>query len=77
MIDILQKLNKKNNNTSNAFRVESKLYHYDSLLKLPGNEHNTTILLKKAQLLLENGQEQKSVDIYEDVSKRMSPTWFK
>jgi hypothetical protein len=58
MIDILQKLNKKNNNTSNTFRVESKLYQYDSLLKLPHNEHNPYILLKKAPLLLKNGEEE-------------------
>jgi tetratricopeptide (TPR) repeat protein len=71
MIEILQKLNKRNNNIGNAFRAEGKIAHCDSLLKLLGNEHNTNILLKKAQLLLQNGQEQKSVDIYEDISKRM------
>ncbi|WP_426670046.1 CRTAC1 family protein [Mucilaginibacter sp. McL0603] len=73
MIDILQKLNKKNNNTSNSFRVESKLYHYDSLLKLPHNEHNPYILLKKAPLLLKNGEEEQSVNIYQDLAKRLSP----
>jgi len=74
MIDILQKLDKRNNSIGNAFRAEGKIAYCDSLLKLPGNEHNTTILLKKAQLLLQSGQEQKSVDIYKDISKRMDST---
>src|ERR1700743_2366458 len=71
MIDILQNLDKKNNSIGNVFRPGSKIAYCDSLLKLPGNKHNTNILAKKAQLLLQAGQEQKSVDIYEDIAKRM------
>ena len=74
MISILQRLNKKNYDIANPFRPEAKLAHYDSLLSMPGNGTNAFSLLAKAPLLLQNGQEQKSVDIYEDISKRMDST---
>ena len=74
MISLLQKLNIKNNDIGNAFRPGEKIAHCDSLLNMPGNSHNAYTLLAKAPLLLQDGQEQKSADIYEDLIKRMDST---
>jgi hypothetical protein len=74
MISILRRLNKKNYDVANPFRPEAKIAHYNSLLNMPGNSRNAFSLLAKAPLLLQDGQEQKSVDIYEDISKRMDST---
>jgi hypothetical protein len=74
MIAILQKLDKKNNDIANPFRPQGKIAHCDSLLQIPGNSRNAYTLLAKAPLLLQAGQEQKSVAIYEDIIKRMDST---
>ena len=74
MIAILQKLDKRNNDIANQFRPQAKMAHCDSLLQMPGNSRNAYALLAKAPLLLQAGQEQKSVSIYEDIVKRMDST---
>jgi tetratricopeptide (TPR) repeat protein len=74
MIGILQKLNERNNDIANPFRPQGKIAHCDSLLSMAGNGQNPYTLLVKAPLLLQAGQEQKSVDIYEDLVKRMDST---
>lgn len=74
MIAILQKLDKRNDNIANPFRPQGKIAHCDSLLQIPGNSRNAYTLLAKAPLLLQAGQEQKSVAIYEDIIKRMDST---
>ena len=74
MIEILQKLNVKNNDIGNTFRPGGKIAHCDSLLNMPGNSRNTYTLLAKAPLLLQDGQEQKAVNIYDDLAKRMDST---
>src|ERR1700744_1914297 len=77
MIAILQKLDKRNNDITNQFRPQGKIAHCDSLLQMPGNSRNAYALLAKAPLLLQAGQEQKSVSIYEDIVKRMDTTEVK
>jgi hypothetical protein len=74
MITILQKLDKRNDDIANPFRPQGKIAHCDSLLQMPGNSRNAYTLLAKAPLLLQAGQEQKSVAIYEDIVKRMDST---
>ncbi len=74
MIAILQKLDKRNNDIANQFRPQAKMAHCDSLLQMPGNSRNAYALLAKAPLLLQAGQEQKSVAIYENIVKRMDST---
>jgi hypothetical protein len=74
MVALLQKISKKNNDIANPFRPQGKIAHCDSLLSMAGNSRNAFALLAKAPLLLQAGQEQKSVAIYEDLVKRMDST---
>jgi hypothetical protein len=71
MLQLLRQLEKRNTNMTNPFNPESKLAHCDSVLNLPGNSKNIYSLASKAQLLLKTGQEQESVDIFEDLIQRM------
>lgn len=71
MIDLLKDLNKRNQAMSNSFNPEVKIAHVDSLLKMPGNEHNIALLTSKASLALKIGREQNAVQIYEDILKRL------
>ena len=71
MIQLLSQLRKRNTSMANPFNPESKLAYGDSLLKIPGNGEDLFTLAGKAALLLKAGQEQKSVDIYENLIKRM------
>lgn len=67
MIGILAELNKRFDNFSNPFNAESKMAHCDSLMKIPGNEHNDFMQNMKAALSLKVGQEEQSVKLYEDL----------
>src|SRR5277367_2250424 len=67
MIQMLRSLEKRNTDLENPFNPESKLAHVDTLLKLPGNGKNIYSLSAKAALLLKTGQEQLSVNIYENL----------
>ena len=71
MINILQRLNQKENDILNPFRPEAAIAHCDSLLAMTGNSRNVYTLAVKAPLLLQLGKEQQSVNIYEDLAKRM------
>jgi hypothetical protein len=70
MIEILADLNKKFDNYSNPFDAQSRMAHCDSLLNIPGNEHNDFMRSIKASLSLKVGQEEQSVNIYEDLIQR-------
>ncbi|MDO3626693.1 CRTAC1 family protein [Mucilaginibacter sp. BT774] len=71
MISLLRKLEKHNDIVTNPFNAKPKLVYIDSLLNLRGNNHNMYALSVKAPLLLKEGQEQKAVDIYENLINRM------
>jgi len=71
MVDLLRNLEKRNNSMANPFNPETKLSYVDSLLKQPGNSENIYSLGEKAPLLLKEGQEQKAVDIYENLLNKM------
>lgn len=73
MIRILQDMRKRNNTFKNPFNPESKVVYCDSLLKLKGNEQNLSLLAMKAALSLKVGKEEQSVQIYQDLIKRMDP----
>ena len=70
MVQLLQQLEKRNTNMANTFNPESKLAHCDSILSLPNGGKNIYLLAAKAQLLLKTGQEQESVNIYEDLMRQ-------
>jgi len=74
MIDILKQQSKISNTILNPFSYESKLAACDSMLKIPGNNHNTRLQITKAQLLLQLGHEQESVNIYESIINRLPPS---
>ena len=69
MIRILKELQKKNSALANPFNPEVKKAHVDSLLKKHGNEHNPFLLESAASLGLKTGQEQQSVQAYEELIK--------
>jgi hypothetical protein len=71
MVMILRGLRNRNADISNPFNPENKLAHVDTLLKLPHNSKNVYTLSAKASLLLKAGDEQQSVNIYEDIIHRM------
>jgi hypothetical protein len=71
MVSILRELNKRNTNIANPFNPESKIAHCDSLLNMPNNSGNVFTLAVEAPLLLRQGKEQKAVEIYEDLTRRM------
>jgi hypothetical protein len=71
MIDILAEMTKKSFNVENPFSPEGKMIYFDSLIKLPGNEHDIALLKLKAELSLKVGQEEQAVKIYEDLIERM------
>ncbi|WP_259071478.1 CRTAC1 family protein [Mucilaginibacter sp. X4EP1] len=67
MVDLLAELTKKGNSFSNPFSPESKMARCDSMLKIPGNEHNMMLLNLKASLALKVGQEEQSVKTYQEL----------
>jgi hypothetical protein len=71
MINILARLNKRNNSPLNPFSPEAKVVQCDSFLtKIPGNSNNASVLTAKAGLLLKVGREEEAVKIYEGLIKR-------
>jgi hypothetical protein len=71
MIDILAQLNKRNHSFSNTFSPESKMIYCDSLLKLPGNGYNQSLMSLIAATSLKVGKEEQAVKIYEDLINKM------
>jgi hypothetical protein len=71
MIKILQNLRERNFTFENPFNPEAKVAYCDSLLKIKANSNNMVLLSTKAALELKVGNEDQSVQIYQDLIKRM------
>jgi hypothetical protein len=71
MIAILADLSKKSMSNVNSFTPEARLAYFDSLLKLPGNGQNPRLLSDRAELLLEVGKEEQSVQTYDTLVNKM------
>ncbi|QEC77521.1 CRTAC1 family protein [Mucilaginibacter ginsenosidivorax] len=71
MIELLQQLNKKNNDMANPFNPEVKIAYCDSLVKIPPNDQDSRLLSVQASLLIMAGQEEKAVSIYENIINRL------
>ncbi|HWZ02026.1 MAG TPA: CRTAC1 family protein [Mucilaginibacter sp.] len=71
MMNILQKIRKKNKSIMNPFNPEVKMARVDSLLQIPGNKDDNYLLTLKASLALKTGREEESVETYEDLVKKL------
>jgi len=71
MIELLQQLNKKNNDMANPFNPEVKIAYCDSLVKIPPNDQDSHLLSVQASLLIMAGQEEKAVSIYENIINKL------
>jgi hypothetical protein len=69
MTDVLQQLKKRNYNPQNIFSSDARLAACDSLLKVDSLNYDVQLLIKKALFELQEGHEQRAVDIYSKVSK--------
>jgi hypothetical protein len=65
MVNLLSQLSKENYNQKNSFCPEVKYAALDSILKAGGLDRNLDVLYSKAELALEVGKEQESVDAYD------------
>jgi len=73
MIDLLKESAKADHHPDNVFSPEAKLAHWDSVLATaPGEDMQRTALDKKANALLELGEEQKAIDIYQQLLDQSS-----
>ena len=72
MIDLLKKIEKYNSSPENMFSPESVVKFSDSIIN---NSSDEEVLIKaldnKANALLQLGEEQKAIDIFEDVLKKI------
>jgi hypothetical protein len=71
MITILKELNKKHYTASNPFTPEATMAFYDSLLTTGNYNQDVKLFASKAALALKVGQEEQSVQIYQDLSRRI------
>lgn len=71
MVSLLKDLRNRNFSFSNPFSPEVKMAYCDSLLQLDGNQNNPDLLVAKAALGLKVGKEEQSVQIYEDLVKKL------
>jgi hypothetical protein len=68
MIDLLQSIDKYENNQENSFSPEAVLRYTDSLLKAsPAKGEVMKIKFRKANALLQWGQEQKAIDVFQEM----------
>jgi hypothetical protein len=68
MINILESIDKSEDNPDNTFAPEASLRFYDSLLKTsPAPADVMKFKYRKANALLELGQEQKAIDVFQDM----------
>jgi len=68
MIELLQSIDKYEDNPDNGFSPEAILRSSDSLLNAsPANKDVMKIKYRKAIALLQLGQEQKSIDVFQDM----------
>lgn len=71
MVGILKDLRTKFNIPENPFNAPAKLARVDSMLQNPINDRNIDMLAEKASLLLKAGDEQTSVNTYENLLNHM------
>src|SRR6266496_2312295 len=77
MIDLLQSTDKYEDNQENIFSPEAVLKFTDSLLVAPPADADIMeIKYRKAIALLHLGEEQKSVDVFEDILSKIPPFEF-
>ena len=69
MADLLEQLKRRNYNSQNVFSSEARLAACDSLIKRDPRNYDVQLMAKKALYELEEGHEQKAVDIYAKISK--------
>jgi hypothetical protein len=74
MIDLLKVSEKNDNNPGNVFCPEAMVKFCDSILKSSSDKNVLTDASdKKANALLQLGEEQKAIDIYQDLLDKVSP----
>lgn len=73
MIDLLAVTAKKMANYQNSFSAESKLAYYDSILRSGNPALAELTKLNTGAAYLELGEEQKAIDIWEEVLRQMGP----
>jgi len=71
MINLLQTLQKRNHSISNPFTPEVKYAHLDSLITKGNGQYDYSLQASEASLALKVGHEEKAVDIYENLVKKM------
>ena len=69
MADLLQELKMRNYNPQNIFSSDARLAASDSVLKADSPNYDVQLLAKKALFELQEGHEQRAVDIYSKISK--------
>jgi hypothetical protein len=67
--DLLQQLKKRNYNPQNIFSSDARLAACDSILKADSPNFDVQLMSEKALFELQEGHEQKAVDIYKKLSK--------
>ncbi|WP_167668081.1 CRTAC1 family protein [Mucilaginibacter gossypiicola] len=69
MADLLQQLKKRNYNPQNIFSSDARLAACDSTLKADSPNYDVQLLSKKALFELQEGHEQRAVEIYSKIAK--------
>jgi len=73
MIDLLKESAKADHNHENVFSPEAKIEYCDSILNTdPGEDVRVKTLEKKANALLQLGEEQKAIEIYQGLLDKIS-----
>src|ERR1700759_5814535 len=77
MIDLLKEAEKYNDNPANVFAPEAIIRSCDSILhSTPDQETQMKALHTKAGAFLNLGQEQKAIDIYQNMLTRIPPGYL-
>jgi ASPIC/UnbV protein/VCBS repeat protein len=74
MIDLLKEAREKDSNANNIFSAGAMVKFSDSVIHNSSDKNAiTNALTKKANALLQLGEEQKAIDIYQDLLTKVSP----
>jgi len=77
MIDLLKTAAKFDHNHNNPFSPEAMIEHCDSILSNTSDPYaRTPALIRKANAFQQLGQEQKAIDIYQDLLRKLPPGEF-
>ena len=71
MVQLLKTLIKKYHTSGNAYSPEVEMAEIDSMSKIPGNVNDRRLLQSRAQLSLELGHEEQSIQYYQALAKQM------